>query len=102
MAQNVDRRLLLWAVALVIEYAGLLSGDLDAACLGELVWSTLHGAAMFRLSGRSTADDDILVEAIATILTRDLMAMINPMEAVLRPRESALDRKPAATQYHGA
>jgi AcrR family transcriptional regulator len=83
---------------LVVGHAGLFCGpDLEADSLGELVWSMLHGAAVFRLSHRSTVDDDILVEAIAAMLTGDQMEMFNSVEAVLRPRGSAIERKPMPT-----
>jgi AcrR family transcriptional regulator len=84
---------------LVVEYAAQLSGPgMDADCLAELLWSVLHGAAMFRLSQRSAVDDDLLVEAIAAMPMGDQMEMINPMEAILRSRGSAPARKPVPTQ----
>jgi AcrR family transcriptional regulator len=78
---------------LVVEYAGLLSGSgLDVDGLGELVWSMLHGAAVFRLSHRLADDDDNLVEAVSAMLTGDQIERIDPMETVLRRRESAMEQ----------
>jgi hypothetical protein len=85
---------------LVVEYAGLLSGhdDADLCSLGELVWSILHGAAIFRLTRRSVVDDDTVVEAIAAALTGDTPAMRTRMEPVLRPGSHAIQQKSIAAQ----
>ena len=56
--------------ALVVAYAGLLTNrDVDIDRLADLLWSTLHGAAVFRLTDRMVLRDDSLVEAIAAIVT---------------------------------
>jgi AcrR family transcriptional regulator len=58
--------------ALIIAYTGLLSNrDLGTEGLADLLWSTLHGAALFALTNRSALSDDVLVEAIAAIVRKD-------------------------------
>jgi AcrR family transcriptional regulator len=62
--------------ALIVAYAGLLSNrDVDVDRLANLLWSTLHGAAVFRLTDRLVLRDESLVDAIAAIVTDD------PLEA---------------------
>ncbi len=58
--------------SLIVEFAGLQSNrDLGADRLGDLLWSTLHGAALFALTNRSSLSDEVLVETIAAIVQKD-------------------------------
>ncbi len=67
--------------SLIVEFAGLLSNrDLGADRLGDLLWSTLHGAALFAVTNRSALSDEVLVETIAAIVQK------NPLDESIAAR----------------
>jgi AcrR family transcriptional regulator len=81
--------------ALVDAYAGLLSNrDAESDHLGDLLWSALHGVAIFRLTNRTALPDEILVDAIAALVRE------GPLRAGVatrsEPRPNGKAREPAA------
>lgn len=84
---------------LFVEYAGLLSEhDADVYSLGEMVWSMLHGAAIFRLTRRSVVSDDVVVEAITAALTAEPRSTRTRMGRVLRPSGKPIQQNSVPAQ----
>jgi AcrR family transcriptional regulator len=77
--------------SLFAEYAKLQSGrmgsDIDADRMGELLWSTLHGAVVFQRLGRiGSRDFEYLVDnVLASVAAADLPATALAESALLLP-----------------
>ena len=85
--------------ALIVAYAGLLSNrDVEVDRLGDLLWSALHGAAIFRLTDRLALGDDILADAIAAIVTEDPLEADVAIRSDHRPNGKTREREAVSTQ----
>jgi AcrR family transcriptional regulator len=85
--------------SLIVEFAGLLSNrDLGADRLGDLLWSTLHGAALFALTSRSSLSDEVLVEVIAAIVQRDPLDENIVVRPEHRPNGKTREHESVSTQ----
>jgi AcrR family transcriptional regulator len=85
--------------ALIVAYAGLLSNrDVEIDRLGDLLWSTLHGAAIFRLTDRLVLRDEILADAVAAIVAEDPLEADVAIRSDLRPNGKTREHEAVSTQ----
>lgn len=85
--------------ALIVAYAGLLSNrDVGAERVADLLWSTLHGAALFAVTNRSALSDEVLVEAIAAIVQKDPLDENIVVRPEHRPNGKTREHKSVSAQ----
>jgi hypothetical protein len=76
--------------SMFVEYSRLLSdrmvSDVDCDRMGELLWSTLHGVAIFQLMGRMEGDDteELVSNALASLVAAGLSPAIDTAGSVFR------------------